>query len=31
MRPGPSYARNPLNLRDLRDEAARVWAAATLS
>jgi DNA-binding NtrC family response regulator len=28
---GLRYVRKPLNLRDLRDEAARVWAAATLS
>src|SRR5881296_3313626 len=28
---GVRYVRKPFNLRDLRDEAARVWAAATLS
>jgi PAS domain S-box-containing protein len=28
---GLRYVRKPFNLRDLRDEAARVWAAATLS
>ncbi|HYT04131.1 MAG TPA: ATP-binding protein [Gemmatimonadales bacterium] len=28
---GLRYVRKPLNLRDLRDEAARVWAAAALS
>jgi two-component system, NtrC family, sensor kinase len=28
---GLRYVRKPLNLRDLRDEAARVWAAATVS
>ncbi|HEX4600441.1 MAG TPA: ATP-binding protein [Gemmatimonadales bacterium] len=28
---GLRYVRKPLNLRDLRDEAARVWATATLS
>ena len=28
---GLRYVRKPFNLRDLRDEAARLWAAATLS
>ncbi|OLC72763.1 MAG: hypothetical protein AUH78_15435 [Gemmatimonadetes bacterium 13_1_40CM_4_69_8] len=28
---GLRYVRKPFNLRDLRDEAARVWAATTLS
>src|SRR6059036_2818563 len=28
---GVRYVRKPFNLRDLRDEAARVWAATTLS
>ena len=28
---GLRYVRKPFNLRDLRDEAARVWAAAALS
>jgi CheY-like chemotaxis protein len=28
---GLRYVRKPLNLRDLLDEAARVWAAAALS
>jgi CheY-like chemotaxis protein len=31
MRLGLHYVRKPFNLRDLLDEAARVWAAATLS
>jgi len=26
-----AYERKPFNLRDLRDEAARVWAAGALS
>ncbi|MGH7531198.1 MAG: response regulator, partial [Gemmatimonadales bacterium] len=28
---GVRYVRKPFNLRDLRDEAARLWAAAALS
>jgi hypothetical protein len=28
---GLRYVRKPFNLRDLRDEAARVWAAAVVS
>ena len=28
---GLRYVRKPFNLRDLREEAARLWAAATLS
>jgi CheY-like chemotaxis protein len=28
---GLRYVRKPFNLRDLRDEAARVWAAAAVS
>src|SRR5207237_10902809 len=28
---GLRYVRKPFNLRDLRDEAARVWAAGALS
>ncbi len=29
--PESRYVRKPFNLRDLRDEAARVWAAGALS